>query len=214
MIVSAHITTWYRDGCEELFAISFGTDKSLTGLSGGRSFHGDWSANRTDLIAVLESIRWYTVNKSSFQQYGLSTSEGCDLIVYTPSRYVIDHIGEDLDRWSLNGWIKHNGRSQVANADLWRLISIEMGNINSFKATFAYKPDISSLGPYKSVAMEGASYGSAVTRSQSYGHWNYNLRRDGTIIGNSIVATFSEAMPPLYTAPGLQGATGGSFTFR
>lgn len=70
-------------------------------LSGGDP---DTTNNQMELTAVIRGLNALT--------------EGCEIDLYSDSRYVIDGITKWVDGWQLRGW-KNASKKPVRNAELW-----------------------------------------------------------------------------------------------
>jgi len=173
--------------------------RGIRGVINGRAFEYNWSINRTELIAILESIRWYTMNKREFESHGFfSESEPCNFQVYTSSKYVFDHIGEDLRRWVTNRWVKHNGKP-VINRDLWAVIFDELGLIGSFNVWYNGCLSLSLFDI--SHISEGAIHGSACTGDQTVcGSYSHDIEWGGSAIESSVFREFTRPQA-FYEAP-------------
>lgn len=78
-------------------------------LSGGIN---STTNNRMEIFAVVQGLR------------ALKTS--CEVSIYSDSAYVVNAINQGwLSNWQKNGW-KNSGKDPVKNADLWRLLLIEI----------------------------------------------------------------------------------------
>lgn len=45
--------------------------------------------------------------------------EGCEVVIYSDSQYLVKGVGEWIDGWKRRGW-RTAGGSRVANLDLWQ----------------------------------------------------------------------------------------------
>lgn len=72
-------------------------------LSGGAP---ETTNNRMELTAVIESLK--------------ALKRGCEVVIYTDSRYVMDGVQEWLPNWKQNNWRTSNKKSPVKNVDLWQ----------------------------------------------------------------------------------------------
>lgn len=76
-----------------------------------KTFHGGeahTTNNRMELMAVIEGLR--ALNKP-----------GCEVIVYSDSKYVLNGISEWMPNWKKRGW-KTAAKKPVLNVDLWQTL--------------------------------------------------------------------------------------------
>ena len=74
------------------------------GLSG---FEAATTNNRMELIAAIEALKYVHPGES--------------VRLFSDSRYLIDGVTRNLEKWKLNGW-KTSKRKPVKNVDLWQEI--------------------------------------------------------------------------------------------
>ena len=67
----------------------------------------DTTNNRMEMQAVIEALGALTA--------------GCEIILYTDSKYVMDGINKWLPNWKSRNWITAN-KKPVKNRDLWELL--------------------------------------------------------------------------------------------
>jgi len=70
-------------------------------LSGGEA---DTTNNRMEMTAVIKGLNALT--------------EGCDVELYSDSKYVLDGITKWVEGWKKRGWVTAS-KKPVRNADLW-----------------------------------------------------------------------------------------------
>lgn len=71
-------------------------------MSGGAK---DTTNNRMELTAVIEALK--------------ALKRGCEITIYTDSRYVMDGVNQWMPNWKRNNWRTTNKKSEVKNLDLW-----------------------------------------------------------------------------------------------
>ena len=71
-------------------------------LSGGEA---DTTNNRMEMMSVIEGLR--------------ALKDGCEVHIYTDSKYVLQGMTEWIDGWIKKGW-KTASKKPVKNADLWQ----------------------------------------------------------------------------------------------
>ncbi len=62
--------------------------------------------NQAELMAVIAALQVLT--------------EPCDVTVFSDSRYVVDGINKNLQRWQTKGW--HGTMGPIANREMWEKI--------------------------------------------------------------------------------------------
>ena len=76
-----------------------------------KTFHGGeahTTNNRMELMAVIQGFK-------------ALTKSGCDVIVYSDSKYVLNGISEWMPNWKKRGW-KTAAKKPVLNVDLWQAL--------------------------------------------------------------------------------------------
>ncbi len=76
-----------------------------------KTFHGGeghTTNNRMELMAVIQGFQ-------------ALTKPGCDVIVYSDSKYVLNGISEWMPNWKKRGW-KTAAKKPVLNVDLWQAL--------------------------------------------------------------------------------------------
>ncbi len=76
-----------------------------------KGYAADTTNNRMELLAVIEGLK--------------NLKRGCEIELFTDSKYVMHGINEWLANWKANGW-KTAAKKPVKNIDLWQQLDIEV----------------------------------------------------------------------------------------